>query len=113
MRYVFPSLGLIALASPVLAQSDEAAVAGAAIGGILGLIIAILIGAVIGWIASKIVKGGGSGFWMNVLIGIGGSLIASHLLPAVGISLGGAIGGFIAAVIGAVLLIFVVGLIRK
>jgi len=35
----------------------------------------IIIGAIAGWIAGKIVKGGGSGILMNIVIGIVGALI--------------------------------------
>ncbi len=35
----------------------------------------IIIGAIAGWIAGKIVKGGGSGLLMNIVIGVVGALI--------------------------------------
>ncbi|MWD26251.1 GlsB/YeaQ/YmgE family stress response membrane protein [Aquicoccus sp. SCR17] len=79
----------------------------------IGLLLLIVIGAVVGWLASLIVKGSGSGFWMDVLIGIGGSLLAGYVLPLLGIPLGGWVGSFIAALIGAVILILVGRLIRK
>ena len=44
----------------------------------------IIIGAIAGWIAGKIVKGGGSGILMNIVIGIVGALIGglpAELLP--------------------------------
>ena len=40
----------------------------------------IIIGALAGWIAGKIVKGGGSGILMNIVIGIIGALIGGFLL---------------------------------
>ncbi len=40
----------------------------------------IIIGAIAGWIAGKIVKGGGSGILMNIVIGIIGALIGGFLL---------------------------------
>ena len=113
MKIKLLSTVLAASSTSALAQTDAGVEMGAAVGGIIGLLISVLIGAVIGWAASKIVKGNGSGFWTNVLIGIGGSLIAGHLFPALGISIGGAVGGFVAAVLGAVLLIVLVGLVRK
>lgn len=82
-------------------------------GVVAGLIIAITIGAIVGWIASLIVKGSGSGFGMDVVIGIAGSLIANILLPAVGIGLAGVVGSFIAAIIGAVILLLIFRLIRR
>lgn len=98
---------------PVLAQADPAEAVGAAMGGIIGILILIVIGAVVGWVASLIVKGSGSGFWVDVLIGIGGSILAGWILPLLGIGLSGWVGAFIAAVVGAVVLILIVRLIRK
>ena len=40
----------------------------------------IIIGAIAGWIAGKIVKGGGAGLLMNIVIGIVGALIGGFLL---------------------------------
>ncbi|MEE4119544.1 MAG: GlsB/YeaQ/YmgE family stress response membrane protein [Paracoccaceae bacterium] len=101
------------LAAPARAQEEAAEAVGTAVGGIIGLLILIVIGAVVGWLASLIVKGGGSGFWMNVLIGIGGSLLAGYVLPLLGVPLGGMVGSFLAALIGAVILILITRLIRK
>ena len=82
-------------------------------GFLVGLIIAILIGAIVGWLASLIVKGGGSGFWMDVLIGIGGAILANILLPAIGIAFGGDLGPIVSALIGAIILLVIFKLIRK
>jgi uncharacterized membrane protein YeaQ/YmgE (transglycosylase-associated protein family) len=83
------------------------------VGFLVGLIIAILIGAIVGWLASLIVKGGGSGFWMDVLIGIGGAILANILLPAIGIAFGGYLGPIVSALIGAIILLVIFKLIRK
>src|ERR1700689_5939742 len=40
----------------------------------------IIIGGIAGWIAGKIVKGGGSGIVLNIVIGIIGALIGGYLL---------------------------------
>ncbi|WP_245626781.1 GlsB/YeaQ/YmgE family stress response membrane protein [Aestuariivita boseongensis] len=98
---------------PAWAQDETAQLVGAAIGGVIGLLILIIIGAIVGWLASLIVKGSGSGLWMDILIGIGGSILAGRVLPLMGVSLGSAIGGFLAAIVGAVILILIVRLIRK
>jgi len=102
------------LSLPALAQDQAAAeTAGAVMGGIIGLIIVIVVGAIVGWLASMLVKGSGSGFWGDVLFGIGGSILAGYVLPLLGISLGGAVGSFIAAIVGAVVLILIVRALRK
>lgn len=107
--------GLLTLtcATPVLAQDETAQVVGSAVGGIIGLLLVIIIGAFVGWLAGLIVKGHGSGFLGNIGAGVGGSILAGYVLPLLGVSMGGAIGSFIAALIGAVALILIVRLIRK
>ncbi|MGB6192832.1 MAG: GlsB/YeaQ/YmgE family stress response membrane protein, partial [Terracidiphilus sp.] len=35
----------------------------------------ILVGLVAGWITGKIMKGGGYGFWMDIILGIVGALV--------------------------------------
>ena len=100
-------------ATPALAQASPEAL-GAGIGVVAGFLIAIVVGAVIGWLASLIVKGSGSGLLVDVLVGIGGSIIASYLFPAIGIpSDTGIVGAFLAALIGAVLLLLIIKLIRR
>lgn len=104
---------VMSAAVPAAAQNADAEMLGAAMGGVIGILILIVIGAIVGWLASLIVKGSGSGFFMDVLIGIGGSILAGRVLPLIGVSLGGWVGSFIAAIIGAVILILIVRLIRK
>jgi len=59
-------------------------------------------------------KGGGFGLIGDIVVGIIGSVIAGWLLPRVGIYIGG---GFIAevinALIGAVILLFIVRLVKR
>lgn len=45
----------------------------------------IVIGGIAGWLASKIVKGGGSGILMNVVIGVVGAFGAGLVLNALGV----------------------------
>ncbi len=111
-RLFFYSLSL-SVASPAFAQDDAAQAIGTIMGGLIGLLILIVFGAIVGWLASLIVKGGGSGFWGDVLIGMGGSILAGWVLPLLGVQLGGMVGSFIAALIGAVALILIVRMIRK
>lgn len=113
-RFVLSTLFTAISVTRALAQTEGAATAGAVMGGIIGLIITIVIGAVVGWVASMIVKGGGSGLLGDILFGIGGSILAGWVLPLLGVSFGGSmLGGFIAAVIGAVVLILLVRFLRR
>jgi uncharacterized membrane protein YeaQ/YmgE (transglycosylase-associated protein family) len=77
-------------------------------------IIWIVVGALAGWIAGKVVRGAGFGFLGNVVVGIVGSVIAGWLLPRLGVSLGyGFVRSVIDAAIGAIVLLVVIGLIRR
>ena len=78
-----------------------------------GLIIFLLIGAVAGWLAGLIMKGGGFGLLGNIVIGVIGSLIGGWLFGLFGIAVYGLIGSIIAAVVGAIVLIFIVRLVRR
>ena len=74
----------------------------------------IIIGAIAGWLAGKIVKGGGSGLLMDIVIGIVGALIGGFLLS---FFLNTAGGGWwftlFTATLGAVILLWVVGKVRS
>jgi uncharacterized membrane protein YeaQ/YmgE (transglycosylase-associated protein family) len=78
------------------------------------LLIWLIIGAVAGFLAGVIVKGYGFGVVGNILVGIVGAFIASLLFPRLGFFPGGDIlGQIIAATIGAVVLLVLIGLIRR
>jgi uncharacterized membrane protein YeaQ/YmgE (transglycosylase-associated protein family) len=47
------------------------------------------------------------------VVGVVGAFLGGWLLPKLGMSIGGDFGGFITAVIGAVILLFIVRLIKK
>jgi uncharacterized membrane protein YeaQ/YmgE (transglycosylase-associated protein family) len=74
----------------------------------------VIIGGIAGWIAGKIVKGGGSGILMNIVIGIVGALIGGFLLSFFVDTAGG---GFwftlFTAILGSVILLWIVGLVRR
>jgi uncharacterized membrane protein YeaQ/YmgE (transglycosylase-associated protein family) len=74
-----------------------------------GLIAWIVIGVVAGWLAGMLVKGGGFG-----LIGVIGAIVGGWLAGRFGIHIGsGMISSIITAVIGAVLLLFIIRLVRR
>jgi len=81
--------------------------------GIMNLIFFLAIGAVAGWIAGIIMKGGGFGLLVNMIIGVVGAIIGGFLFGLVGISTGGLVGSLITAVAGAVALLFVIKLIKR
>jgi uncharacterized membrane protein YeaQ/YmgE (transglycosylase-associated protein family) len=80
---------------------------------ITGLIIFLAIGAVAGWLAGKLMKGGGFGVLGNVVVGIVGAVIGGFVFGLLGITTTGLIGSIVTATAGAILLLFVVDVIRK
>ena len=80
----------------------------------MGLLYALLIGAIAGWLAGKIMKGGGFGLLINILLGIVGGLVGNWLFGVLGISLmDGVIGDILTGAIGAIVILFVAGLFKK
>jgi len=78
------------------------------------LLIFLIVGAIAGWLAGLLVKGYGFGLVGNIVIGIIGAFVAGYLLPAIGISIGdGFIASIIHATIGAVILLIVLGVLRR
>ena len=76
----------------------------------VGWIAAIIIGGVAGWLAEQFMKSN-MGLLMNIVLGIAGAAIASAILSALGIVLGGWLGYLIAGFIGACLLIWIARLV--
>jgi uncharacterized membrane protein YeaQ/YmgE (transglycosylase-associated protein family) len=79
-----------------------------------GIIAWLIIGAIAGWLAGVLVKGGGFGLIVDIIVGIVGAFIGGWLAGVLHISLGsGWIGSIITAVIGAVILLFLIRLVRR
>lgn len=73
----------------------------------------IVIGAIAGWLAGLLVKGYGFGLIGNIVIGILGAGVAGILAPALGVSTSSTGGNIVAALLGALVLLFLVGLVRR
>ena len=74
----------------------------------------IIIGGIAGWLAGKIMKGGGFGLVMNIVLGIIGSMVGGWIFNFLGLSTdGGIIGSLVTALVGAVLILYVARLIKK
>ncbi len=80
---------------------------------ITGLVIFLAIGAVAGWLAGNLMKGGGFGLLINIVISIIGAVLGGFVFGLLGISAGGLIGFIVTATAGAMLLLFIVDLIKK
>ena len=79
----------------------------------VGLIGAIIIGIVAGWIAEKVMHRN-QGLLTILIVGVVGAFIGSFLATALGISRGsGVIPSLITATVGAIILLWLVGLFTR
>ncbi|WP_035075853.1 GlsB/YeaQ/YmgE family stress response membrane protein [Maridesulfovibrio zosterae] len=78
-----------------------------------GLIVFVFIGLIAGWLAGVFMKGSGFGILGDIVIGIVGAVIGGYLIGIIGISAGGFVGSIVVATIGAIILIFLVRLLKK
>lgn len=77
------------------------------------LVIFLLIGVIAGWLAGKIMKGGGFGLLGNMVLGVIGAFIGGYLFGLFGIAAGGFLGSLVTATVGAIVLLYIVKLIKK
>jgi uncharacterized membrane protein YeaQ/YmgE (transglycosylase-associated protein family) len=80
-----------------------------------GIIVILVVGLIAGWLAGKLMRGSGFGLIGDIIVGIVGAFVGSWLFSVVGIP---PIGGFwinaiITSVIGAVILLFIIGLFKR
>lgn len=85
----------------------------------MNLIIWLIAGAVVGWVASVIMKTSGrQGLLIDIVVGIVGALLAGYLLsPMLGVSTinqgNFSLPALLVSLAGAVILLFIVRLLRK
>ena len=80
----------------------------------MSIIGTIFIGLIVGLIARFIKPGDDSMGWiMTILLGIGGSLAATYGGQALGIYAAGEAAGFVGAVVGAIVLLLIYGLLKR
>ena len=84
----------------------------------MGIIIWLIVGGVVGWLASLVMKTDGQqGIVLNVVVGIVGAFLAGWFIsPLVGVSTINqqiSIGSIIVSLGGAIVLLFIVKLLRR
>jgi uncharacterized membrane protein YeaQ/YmgE (transglycosylase-associated protein family) len=78
------------------------------------LLYVLLIGAIAGWLAGNVMRGGGFGILINIILGIVGAFVGNWLFNALDISIGsGLISDLITGFIGSVVVLLVAGLFKK
>jgi uncharacterized membrane protein YeaQ/YmgE (transglycosylase-associated protein family) len=83
----------------------------------VGLLTWIVVGAIAGWLASLVMKGSGLGLIGNIVVGVIGALVGGYLAGTF-FNMSDAISGFnftsiVVAFLGAVIVLFIVGLFRR
>jgi uncharacterized membrane protein YeaQ/YmgE (transglycosylase-associated protein family) len=74
----------------------------------------LLVGLIAGWLAGQVMKGGGYGVIVDLILGLLGGVVGGWLFGALGIwPRGGLIGAIIVAFVGAVILVGISRLIKR
>ncbi|HVI47883.1 MAG TPA: GlsB/YeaQ/YmgE family stress response membrane protein [Chitinophaga sp.] len=74
----------------------------------------IIIGGIAGWLAGKVMRGEGFGVIIDIIVGIVGGWLGGWLFGVLGLHWGdGKLGALIVAFIGAVILIWLLRLIKR
>jgi len=73
----------------------------------------ILIGVAAGFLAGAVVKGHGFGLIGNLIVGVVGALLGGFLFGLLGIVTVNPIGNLISAFVGAVVLLWLIGYLRR
>ena len=83
-------------------------------GNLMGIIWTLLIGLIVGLIARAVMPGEQKFGWiMTAVLGVAGSFLASFVGKAMGMYADGSPAGWIASVIGAVVLLIIYGMVQK
>ena len=72
-----------------------------------------IVGLIAGFLAGKVMKGGGFGVAMDIVIGIVGAIIGGWVFGLIGIYAGGLIGSIVVAFVGACILLWLARMIKK
>ena len=79
----------------------------------MGIILSIVIGCLAGFCAGKLMKGGGFGLVMNLILGLFGGALGGWLFSLLGIEWGGLPGQLGTAIVGAVVILWVASMLKK
>jgi uncharacterized membrane protein YeaQ/YmgE (transglycosylase-associated protein family) len=80
----------------------------------MGFLAWIIVGLIAGWLAGQVMKGGGYGVLVDIILWLLGGLLGGWLFGQLGIGAGGGmVGSIIVAFVGAVILVGITRLIKK
>ena len=78
------------------------------------MIYSIIVGLIAGWLAGQVMKGGGYGLIMDIVLGLLGGILGGWLFGSLGAGAGGGmIGSIIVSFIGAVILVAITRMLKR
>ncbi|HEV3060924.1 MAG TPA: GlsB/YeaQ/YmgE family stress response membrane protein [Vicinamibacterales bacterium] len=80
----------------------------------MGLLYWIVVGLIAGWLAGQVMRGGGYGVLMDIVLGIVGGIVGGWVFGLLGIwPGGGVIGSIIVAFVGAIILVSLTRVLKR
>ena len=80
----------------------------------MGFLTWILVGLIAGWLAGQVMKGGGYGVVVDIILGMLGGVVGGWVFGALGIGAGGGmLGSIVVAFVGAVILVGITRLLKS
>ena len=74
----------------------------------------IIVGLIAGWLAGQVMKGGGYGVLVDIVLGILGGIVGGWIFGQLGLSAGGGmVGSIIVAFVGAVVLVAITRVLKR
>src|ERR1700722_14634033 len=80
----------------------------------VGFLVWIVVGLIAGWLAGQVMKGGGYGVLVDIILGLVGGILGGWIFGLLGIWPGGAVvGSIIVAFVGAVILVAITRVLKR
>lgn len=79
----------------------------------MGFLTWMVVGLIAGWLAGQVMKGGGYGILVDIILGILGGIVGGWVFALLGLHAGGVIGSIVVSFVGAVILVWITRLLRK
>ncbi len=73
----------------------------------------LAVGSIAGWLAGLVMRGRSLGLVLNLVIGVIGAFLGGYLLGILGLGATNVVGSIITAFAGAVVLLFIIGMLKK
>ena len=78
------------------------------------MLYSIVVGLIAGWLAGQVMKGGGYGVLMDIVLGLLGGIIGGWVFGSLGVwPTGGIIGSIVVSFVGAVILVGLTRMLRR